>query len=119
MGIPSILARYFPFYRTDDKLHNGFMHWSAVLSIVGFFAATCLYIIFRPLIVAEYIDESPLFVEYYYWLIPLALFVVAFNYLEMTGRVIYQTIYSNVLQNVVLRLLTSGFLVMIASTKRF
>jgi O-antigen/teichoic acid export membrane protein len=113
MGIPSILAKYFPFYRTDDKLHNGFMHWSAVLSMVGFFAATCLYIIFRPLIVAEYIDESPLFVKYYYWLIPLSLFVVAFNYLEMTGRIIYQTIYSNILQNVVLRLLTSVFLGMI------
>nr|WP_294791491.1 polysaccharide biosynthesis C-terminal domain-containing protein [uncultured Mucilaginibacter sp.] len=113
MGIPSILAKYFPFYRTDDKLHNGFMHWSAILSVVGFFMATCLYVIFRPLIVSAYIDESPLFVEYYYLLIPLSLFVVVFNYLEMTGRIIYQTIYSNVLQNVVLRLLTSGLLVMI------
>lgn len=113
MGIPSILAKYFPFYRTDDKLHNGFMHWSAILSVVGFLAATILYILFRPLIVSAYIDESPLFVKYYYWLIPLALFVAAFNYLEMTGRIIYQTIYSNVLQNVVLRLLTSAFLVMI------
>ena len=113
MGIPSILAKYFPFYRTDDKLHNGFMHWSAVLSIVGFLVATGLYVIFRPIIVSAYIDESPLFIKYYYLLIPLSLFIVAFNYLEMTGRIIYQTIYSNVLQNVVLRLLTSAFLVMI------
>jgi O-antigen/teichoic acid export membrane protein len=113
MGIPSILAKYFPFYRTDDKLHNGFMHWSAILSIAGFLVATFLYVIFRPIILSAYIDESPLFVKYYYLLIPLSLFIVAFNYLEMTGRIIYQTIYSNVLQNVVLRLLTSVFLVMI------
>jgi len=113
MGIPSILAKYFPFYRTDDGRHNGFMHWSAVLSVIGFCAATGLYILFKPVIIAEYVDESPLFVEYYYLLIPLSLFVVAFNYLEMTGRIIYQTIYSNILQNVVLRLLTSAFLVMI------
>jgi O-antigen/teichoic acid export membrane protein len=113
MGIPSILAKYFPFYRTDDKLHNGFMHWSAILSVVGFLFATGLYVILRPLIVSAYIDESPLFVKYYYLLIPLSLFIVAFNYLEMTGRIIYQTIYSNVLQNVALRLLTSVFLVMI------
>ena len=113
MGIPSILAKYFPFYRTDDKLHNGFMHWSALFSIIGFLIATGLYIIFRPIIVSAYIDESPLFVQYYYLLVPLSLFIVAFNYLEMTGRIIYQTIFSNVLQNVVLRLLTSFFLVMI------
>ncbi len=113
MGIPSILAKYFPFYRTDDGRHNGFMHWSAALSIVGFLTATVLYIVFKPLILSAYVYKSPLFVRYYYLLIPLSLFVVAFNYLEMTGRIIYQTIYSNVLQNVLLRLLTSGFLLMI------
>lgn len=113
MGIPSILAKYFPFYRTDDKLHNGFMHWSAIVLVIGFLLATGLYVIFRPVIVSAYIDESPLFVKYYYLLIPLSLFIVVFNYLEMTGRIIYQTIYSNVLQNVVLRLLTSVFLMMV------
>jgi O-antigen/teichoic acid export membrane protein len=111
--IISVSVLYFPFYRTDDKLHNGFMHWSALLSVAGFLAATCLYLLFKPLIVSVYINKSPLFVQYYYLLIPLSLFVAAFNYLEMTGRIIYQTIYSNVLQNVLLRLLTSAFLIMI------
>lgn len=113
MGIPSIMAKYFPFYRTDDKLHNGFIHWSAILSIASFLCATFLYVVFKPLIISNFIDKSPLFVRYYYLFIPLSLFIVLFNYLEMTGRIIYQTIYSNVLQNVLLRLLTSVFLVMI------
>ena len=113
IGIPSIMAKYFPFYRTEDKQHNGFIHWSILLSVIGFLLATFLYVIFKPLIISAYINKSLLFVRYYYLLIPLSLFVVVFNYLEMTGRIIYQTIYSNVLQNIVLRLLTSGFLIMI------
>src|SRR5215217_4283948 len=55
MGIPSILAKYFPFYRTDDGRHSGFMHWSALVSIVAFLAATGLYVIFKPVILAAYI----------------------------------------------------------------
>jgi len=115
MGVPSILAKYFPFYRTDDRRHNGFIHWSVGLSLLGFAGATILYVLFKPTILAAYTaNKSPLFAQYYYYLIPLSFFVVAFNYLEMTGRIVYQTIYSNILQNVLLRLLTTGFLLMIA-----
>lgn len=115
VGGPSIIAKYFPFYRTDDKKHNGFMHWAAILSLIGFSIATILYIILKPVILGAYANSSLLFARYYYYLIPLSFFVVVFNYLEMTGRVIYITIYSNFLQNILLRLLTTGFLLMIAA----
>lgn len=113
MGAPSIIAKYFPFYRTDDNKHNGFMHWVAGLVAISFFATTLAYIICKPVILAAYHD-SVFFAQYYYYMIPLSLFIVVFNYLEMTGRVVYQTIYSNFLQNVLLRLLTTGALIAIA-----
>lgn len=130
MGVPSILAKYFPAYRTDDKKHSGFMHWSAGLALLGFVVATVLFVVFKPAILA-YFDEGAqqltnagkfkkhdavrdvsYMAEYYYYLIPLSFFVLAFNYLEMTGRIIYQTIYSNFLQNVLLRLITTIVLLM-------
>jgi len=114
MGVPSILAKYFPFYRTEDRTHNGFIHWTALLSLTGFIAVTLLFVLFKQLILSAYINTSPLLTQYYYYLIPLSLFVIIFNYFEMTGRVVYQTIYSNFLQNVLLRLLTTVFLIMIA-----
>lgn len=114
MGVPSIIARYFPFYRTDDKKHNGFLHWTAFLALVGFAIATALYLLFKPAVIGAYAQSSPLFVKYYYYMIPLALFIIAFNFLEMTGRAVYRTIFSNVLQFVVLRLATTVMLIMIA-----
>ena len=115
MGVPSILAKFFPFYRTEDRTHNGLLHWAAGLSLLGFISATVLYVLFKPLIVSTYAVNSPLFVQYYYYLIPLAFFVIAFNFLEMSGRIVYKTIYSNILQTVVLRLITTGLLLMIAA----
>jgi len=114
MGAPSIIAKYFPFYRTEDNKHNGFMHWVAGLTLAGFVLATVLYVALRPVILGAYTGNSVFFAKYYYYLIPLSLFIVVFNYLEMTGRVVYQTIYSNFLQNVLLRLLTTVYLLMIA-----
>jgi len=114
MGIPGILARYFPVYRTEDCKHNGFIHWTFLLSLIGFAAASILFIVLKPVILSAYVHNSSLIVRYYYYLIPLSFFVVIFNYLEMTGRVVYQTIYSNFLQTILLRLLTTAFLLMIA-----
>lgn len=114
MGAPSIIAKYFPFYRTEDNKHNGFMHWVAGLTLAGLVLATVLYVALRPVILGAYTGNSVFFAKYYYYLIPLSLFIVVFNYLEMTGRVVYQTIYSNFLQNVLLRLLTTVYLLMIA-----
>ena len=130
MGVPSMLAKYFPVYRTDDKKHNGFMHWSAGLVLLGFAAVTLLFVIFKPAITSAYAETAksisattkfskadtaravPFLVEYYYYLIPLSFFVLAFTYLEMTGRIIYQTIYSNFLQNILLRLITTIMLIL-------
>lgn len=114
LGIPGILLRYFPFYRTDDKRHNGFIHWTLLISLLGFIAASIVYIVIKPVILSAYAGTSPLYQRYYYYLIPMSFFVIAFNYLEMTGRIVYITIYSNFLQSVLLRLLTTIFLVMMA-----
>lgn len=113
-GIPGVIAKYFPFYRTADRKHNGFIHWTAGLSLLGFVVLTGLFVLLRPVILPAYIKNSPLFVKYYYYLIPLAFFTVVFNYLEVTGRIIYKTIFSSFLRDVLVRLITTVLLVMMA-----
>lgn len=114
LGIPGIIAKYFPFYRTEDGTHRGFIHWTAIMSIAGFAVLALLMVVFKPLILSAYADTSPLFVKYYYWLVPLVLFTILFNFLEVTGRVIYRTIFSSFLRDVLVRLITTILLLMIA-----
>src|ERR1700759_4686883 len=42
IGIPGILLRYFPFYRTEDKRHNSFIQWTMLVSMLGFFVVTII-----------------------------------------------------------------------------
>ena len=114
LGIPQIISKYFPFYRTRDRKHSGFIHWTAMFSLVGFAVTTILFIALKPVIIHAYVRSSSLLVQYYYYLVPLALFTVFFNFLEMTGRVIYRTIFSSFLRDVLVRLITTVLLIMIA-----
>lgn len=108
MGVPGIILRYFPFFRTEDRRHNGFMWWVAGLSLIGFVAATIIYVVSRPIIISYYIKESPLFIRYFYLLIPLAGFTVLYNLLEAFGKAIYQSVFSSFLREVALKILTTA-----------
>ncbi|MBW4890538.1 oligosaccharide flippase family protein [Mucilaginibacter sp. HMF5004] len=107
MGVPATILRYFPFFRTEDRKHNGFVWWILGLSLIGFAASTLIYLVAKPLIVSYYIDQSPLFVQYFYLLIPLAGFTILYNLLEAFGKAIYQSVFSSFLKEIGLKLLTT------------
>lgn len=114
MGVPSIIVRYFPFFRTEDRTHNNFLGFTGWLALLGFVIATSLFFIFKPAIIAGYSQKGKLFIQYYYYLVPLALFTIFFNFLEAFGKAIYKSIYSAVLKEVVLRLLTTAAMIFFA-----
>lgn len=114
LGMPSIIARYFPFHKSEDLSHNGFVYWVALFSLAGFIVSTLLFFIFKQAIIANYINKAPLFVSYYYYLVPLTFFTIFFNLLESFGKVIYHTIYSGFLREIVLRILTTVSILFLA-----
>ncbi|MGF7082374.1 lipopolysaccharide biosynthesis protein [Mucilaginibacter sp. UYCu711] len=114
MGVPSIIVRYFPFYRTDDNTHHNFLRFTGKVALIGFAISTLVFFAIKPIIVISFKKKAELFVEYYYYLVPLAFFTIFFNFLEAFGKVIYQSIYSAVLKEVVLRLVTTITMLMLA-----
>lgn len=107
VGLANTIPRFFPFFKTDDKLHNGFMSYILLLGVAGFIVITILFILLRPLIISAYIDKSAAFVDYYYFLIPLSLFTLLYNVFEATARAIYKTGFATFLKEVLLRLFTT------------
>ena len=114
MGVPSIIVKYFPFFRTEDRTHNNFLRFTGWLALLGFIASTLLFFAFKSIIVASYTQKGKLFIQYYYYLVPLSFFTIFFNFLEAFGKVIYRSIYSAVLKEAVLRLLTTVAMIALA-----
>jgi len=107
LGIPSISNRFFPFFMNKEKKHNGFFFWGNVFVFGGFLLTTILFIVFKPVIIGQFIDNSPLIVDYYYYLIPFALASVYFQFFESYLRSLLKTVVPTFLNEVFSRILNT------------
>ena len=92
LGTSSSIIRFFPYFKDENKNHHGFFFWTLIVPIVGFLffllVAKCL----EGTIIHTFSKNSDLFVSYYRFVFPLALFML------------YQTVFeanSNVLMRIV------------------
>ena len=114
IGIPGISNRFFPFFNNKKKRHHGFFFWSNLFVFGGFLLSTLIFIALKPLIIRQYIDNSPLFVNYYYSLIPLALAFVYFQFFEGYLRSLLKTVVPTFLNEVFSKLLQTACIVLYA-----
>ena len=114
LGIPSISNKFFPFFMDREKKHNGFFFWGNVFVFLGFLLTTILFVAFKPVIIRQYIDNSPLIVDYYYYLIPLALSSVYFQFFESYLRSLLKTVVPTFLNEVFTRILNTAAIALYA-----
>lgn len=107
LGIPTISLRFFPFFNNKEKKHHGFFFWGNVFVFAGFLLTTLLFILCKPLIIRQYMDSSPMIVDYYYYLIPLALSSVYFQFFESYLRSLLKTVVPTFLNEVFSKILVT------------
>jgi len=107
LGFVNTSVRYFPYFRDKGRRHHGFLFLLLAVPLLGFAVATGLYLLFKPAVVDYYQHNSPLILQYYYYIIPLALFTLLFNMFTAYLRSLYKTIVSSFVQDFLLRILTT------------
>jgi O-antigen/teichoic acid export membrane protein len=103
--------RFFPFFRSDERKHFGFLLANLLLVLIGIAVFTGLILFSKDAIVANYEKNSHLFVDYYYMVIPLGISIVLFQLFENHLRGMQENVLPVFLQDVLLRLLTTVLLV--------
>lgn len=78
LGISSITTRFFPYFRHEEKKHHGYFGFMLLFPVIGTLICGILVYIFKNAIIAQYIDQSPLFTRYFDLLLPLAT-IMGFN----------------------------------------
>lgn len=107
LGIGGILLRFFPHFRTSDRRHSGFPSAAWLYAGIGFLLALLLYLSIRPSILGYY-EPSSLLRDYDLYVIPLALFVLIYNLVELFDRAHFQTMFTLLGREVLLRLFTTA-----------
>jgi O-antigen/teichoic acid export membrane protein len=108
-GFASVGIRFFPYFRSRETGHHGFLPLLLGLPLLGFALVTLLYGLGRPLILAQYApQDGQLLAPYYWWGSLLALFTLLYSLQDAYLKGLYHTAFSGFLQDIVLRVLIVG-----------
>jgi O-antigen/teichoic acid export membrane protein len=86
LGVSSSIMRFFPYFK-DGNNNNGFFFYMMALPFVGCLLFTLVYLVLKEPVTDFFIEKSALFVDYYYWVIPLIVFSTYLVALETYSNV--------------------------------
>ncbi len=107
LGTTSFIFKFFPYYEDNlEHKKNDLLSLAFLISLFGF-ALTCMGIFFlQPVIERKFSANSMLFVQYFYWTIPMGFFVLLYNLLESYSYGFGKGVVTSFLKETMLRFYT-------------
>ena len=92
LGTSSSIIRFYPHFKTPAQANNrqeenGFFFWTLVVPLIGFILFTIIYCACHKPLSHWFGEKSPLFVEYYYMVLPMAFFMLYQTIFETNANV--------------------------------
>jgi len=88
LGVSSSAVRFFPHFKDEKKQHNGFFFYIILLPLIGCLLFIPLYLLLKdPIIAFLGGKNSELLMPYFYWVIPLIVFIAYWNTFESYSNV--------------------------------
>jgi len=104
LGVPNIIIRFFPYLKDEQKKHNGILFFAFLVAGISTVVVTAIFFILKPTILHEYSKKSPLFVHYYYVVIPLAIGFAIFEIFNAYNKSLFKTNFAVLINEVYVRL---------------
>ena len=93
LGTNASIIRFFPYFKEKDSAEDhGFFFWAMVVPFLGFLLFALVYWECHVPLGAWFGEKSPLFVEYYYFVLPIAFFMLYQSNCETTCNVHMQIV---------------------------
>jgi len=105
LGFNSVSIKLFPYFRDLKKKHHGFLGLAFLVSLAGFILAALIYLSLRSYFLHQATEKSALFLDYFYYVIPLIFFTLLFGILDTYYRVLFNAVKGIVYKEVVQRLI--------------
>ncbi len=105
LGTTSSIVRFYPYFKTDDRRDHGFFFWTVVVPFVGFLVVACCFFLLRGQITAMFEEKSALFVNYFYYVLPLAFFMLYQTVFETNVNVRMRIVFPRAVREVLVRVL--------------
>ncbi len=105
LGTSSSIIRFYPYFRTEDRRDHGFFFWTLLIPLIGFIIVALLFWLLRDPIASKFQEKSALFVNYYFYILPLAFFMLYQTVFETNSNVRMRIVFPRTVREVIIRLL--------------
>lgn len=120
LGFPGVTARLFPYFRNQEKGHNGYLFLILMMYLIGSIIFLIIFYWIRPWLVSSNLEKSTLFADYINLLIPFTLSVLLYIQLDIFVKVLYDAVYgifaTEFVQRVLILLVTVLFILQVFDT---
>ena len=103
IGTSSSIVRFFPYFKDEEGKNHGFFFWTLVVPLVGFLVFTVVFLLFKQPIIDQFSEKSPLFVNYFRFVIPLGLFMLYQSVFEANANVLMRIVVPKFVREVGVR----------------
>ena len=106
LGVSTSAMRYYPYFKDEKEKDHGFFGWSVIIPFFGFIIFTILFFVFKQPIENYFSQNSALFVDYIYFVIPMAFFMVYLLVFETNSNLLMRIVVPKFIREVGIRLMT-------------
>ncbi len=105
LGTSSSATRFFPYFRNKENKNNGFFFYLVTIPLIGFLIFVPLFFGLEQPISNFFRKESSLFLDYYYWLIPLVFFFTYWLVFETYAAILLKVVVPKFIREILVRVL--------------
>lgn len=105
LGAGNIPTKFFPYFRDEEKQHNGILAFILSIGMSGFFLFVIVFFLLKDVIFSIYSKNSPLLLDYYFYFIPFTLIVVFTTIFESYLIVQQKPILPALVREILMRIL--------------
>ena len=106
LGVSTSAMRYYPYFKDEKEKDHGFFGWSVIIPFFGFIIFTILFFVFKQPIESYFSQNSALFVDYIYFVIPMAFFMVYLLVFETNSNLLMRIVIPKFIREVGIRIMT-------------
>jgi len=103
LGMVQTIFRFFPYYKDPQKKHHGFLTFVLLASVAGFIFFSVLALVFSAPIKSFFEQKSPLFNDYFIYIIPFGGFILFAEILSNYARALFKPVVPTFIREVVIR----------------
>ena len=111
MGTGSSTLRFYPHFKDESRNQQGLYFWTLIVPFIGFLLFLICFFAFKGLIIRAFEDKSPLFVNYVYFTLPMAFFILYMCVFETNATILERVAVPRMIREIFIRVgLLIGYL---------